>query len=477
MHDRTLRDPTVTVVEADGSSELRVGPRLLMVVTPRDAASIGTARAAMAEQYARILETAIRNERIRYAPGTLVRSGAYGLVATLIFGAAVWIVIRVTGALRARIARAIAARAEALHLTHADGLTPDRLSRALAAVLLLVRLAFVLVLLDLYLTYTLGLFPWTRAISLKLIGYAFAPVRSVALAVAGYLPKLLFLIVIGAVFNLAIRLVGIFFREIENGGLAFEKFPPEWAAPTNKLVRMLLLAFGVVVAFPYLPASDSPAFTGVSVLVGVLVSMSSSSSLSNIMAGTVLTYTGAFRIGDRVKVGDTFGDIIETSLLATRVRTIKNEDVTIPNSIVLNSAVTNYSREAKTLGLILHTSVTIGYDAPWRQIHGLLIEAALATPGILQEPRPFVLQTALNDFYVTYEIDAYTAHPKDMIDIYAVLHSKIQDSFYAAGVEIMSPHFTAIRDGNTVAIPEAQRPPGYTPRAFRVERASEPEKT
>jgi small-conductance mechanosensitive channel len=477
VRDRTIRDPTVTVVESDGSSELHVGPRLLMVVTPRDATSIGAARTVLAEQYARILETGIRNERLRYAPATLLRSGAYGLVATVIFGVAVWIIVRITGALRARIARGIAARAEALHLAHPDGLTPDRLSRALAAALLLVRIAFVLVLLDLYLTYTLGLFPWTRAISLKLIGYAFAPVRAVALAVAGYLPKLLFLIVIGAVFNLAIRLVGTFFREIENGRLVFEKFPPEWAAPTNKLVRLLLIAFGVVVAFPYLPASDSPAFTGVSVLVGVLVSMSSTSSLSNIMAGTVLTYTGAFRIGDRVKVGDAFGDIIETSLLATRVRTIKNEDVTIPNSIVLNSAVTNYSREAKTLGLILHTSVTIGYDAPWRQIHGLLIDAALATPGILHEPRPFVWQTALNDFYVTYEINAYTAEPKDMIDIYAVLHSKIQDAFYAAGVEIMSPHFTAIRDGNTVAIPEAQRPPDYRPRGFRIERASETEKT
>jgi small-conductance mechanosensitive channel len=477
VHDRTIRDPTVTVVEADGSSELRVGPRLLMVVTPRDASSIGAARAPLAEQYARVLENAIRNERIRYAPATLMRSGAYGLVATLIFGLAVWIVVRVTGTLRARIARGIAARAEALHLANPDGLTPDRLARALKAALLVVRVAFVLVLLDLYLTYVLGLFPWTRAVSMKLVGYAFAPVRAVALSVAGYIPKLLFVIVIGAAVNLAIRLVRTFFREIEHGRLVFETFPPEWAAPTNKLVRLLFIAFGVVVAFPYLPASDSPAFTGVSVLVGVLVSLASSSSLSNIMAGTVLTYTGAFKLGDRVKVGDAFGDIIETSLLATRLRTIKNEDITIPNSIVLNSAVTNYTREAKTLGLILHTSVTIGYDAPWRQVHGLLADAALATPGILHEPRPFVWQTALNDFYVTYEINAYTAQPKDMIDIYAVLHSKIQDAFYAAGVEIMSPHYASIRDGSTVAIPEAQRPPGYRPRGFRIERGAETEKT
>jgi len=205
------------------------------------------------------------------------------------------------------------------------------------------------------------------------------------------------------------------------------------------------------------------------VFMGVLVSLSSSSALSNMIAGIVMTYTGAFRIGDRVKLGDTFGDIIETSLLATRIRTIKNEDVTIPNSLVIGSAVTNYTREASTRGLILHTTVTIGYDAPWRTIHGLLIEAARATPGVLAEPAPFVWQTALNDFYVSYEINAYTASPQDMIDIYAALHARIQDTFFAAGVEIMSPHYTSIRDGNTVAMPEAFRPPAYEPRGFRLE--------
>jgi small-conductance mechanosensitive channel len=204
----------------------------------------------------------------------------------------------------------------------------------------------------------------------------------------------------------------------------------------------------------------------------VLVSLTSGSALANMIAGIVLTYTGAFRLGDRVKLGDAFGDIVETSLLATHVRTIKNEEITIPNSIVLGSAVTNYTRIAEKHGLILHTSVTIGYDAPWRKIHDLLVSAALATPGIMADPSPFVWQTALNDFYVTYEINAYTATPRDMIDIYAALHAKIQDAFYEAGVEIMSPHYTSVRDGNTVAIPEAFRAPGYQPPAFRIQDTS-----
>jgi small-conductance mechanosensitive channel len=306
------------------------------------------------------------------------------------------------------------------------------------------------------------------------LSYVFAPLRALGLGLIAYLPKLVFLVVITAVVTVAIRIVRAFFRQIADGRLVFASFPAEWAAPTDKIVRVLLIVFGLVVAFPFLPASDSPAFTGVSVFFGVLVSLASSSALSNAIAGIVLTYTSAFRLGDRVKIGDAFGDIIDTSLLATRIRTIKNEEVTIPNSIALGSAVTNYTRESQTRGLILHTAVTIGYNVPWRQVHALLLDAAQATRGILTDPKPFVWQTALNDFYVTYELNAYTASPQEMIDIYAELHAAIQDAFFAAGIEIMSPHYTSLRDGNTAAIPETFRPAGYEARGFRVEGPAAP---
>jgi small-conductance mechanosensitive channel len=438
----------------DGSSELRVGQRLLMVVTQRDASNLGAARTALAAEHARLLEAAIRAERLRYAPATLVRSGVYSLVATLVLVAVIWLVFRLTRSIRRRIPGWQARQLGALRMQEAEIVSSDSLGRAIDRTVRAVRLVLILLAIHLYLTYLLGLFPWTRGVFV------------------GYLPKLLFVLVIGAIIYFAIRLVGLFFSQVRQGRIVLAKFPAEWADPTNKIIRVLLIAFGVVVAFPYLPASDSPAFAGVSVFIGVLVSLSSSSALSNMIAGVVLTYTGAFRLGDRVKLGDAFGDIIETSLLVTRIRTIKNEDITIPNTIAMTSSMINYTREANTLGLILHTSVTIGYDAPWRKVHELLIAAALETPGVLREPRPFVWQTALNDFYVTYEINAYTNAPRDMIDIYAALHARIQDAFYAAGVEIMSPHYTALRDGNTVAIPEPLRPPEYRAPAFRVEAAS-----
>jgi small-conductance mechanosensitive channel len=466
VRDRSILDPRVTVTEAEDSSELRVGPRLLMVVTLRDATRLGGARAFVAQQYAGEFETAIRAERLRYAPATLIRSGIYGLLATLVLGVTVWVILRLARSFRdaidSRRARELGSRGTGI-------VSADHLNRAIDQVIRVIRFVLILLVFGVYLTLVLGLFPWTRAVSARLLSYVLTPIRAAAAAFVGYLPNFLFVIVIGGIIYSAIRLVGFVFNQIRQGRIVFESFPAEWADPTNKIARVLLFAFGVVVAFPYLPASDSPAFAGVSVFIGVLVSLSSSSALSNMIAGLVMTYTGAFRLGDRVKLGDAFGDVVETSLLATHVRTIKNEEITIPNSIALSSAVTNYSRIAKTGGLILHTTVTIGYDAPWRKVHDLLIEAALATPGVLHDPRPFVWQTALNDFYVTYEINAYTDSPRDMIDIYAALHARIQDTFYAAGVEIMSPHYTSLRDGNTVAIPEPLRPSGYRASALRVE--------
>ena len=469
VHDLTVRDATVTVTEVDGSSELRFGPRLLMVVTQKDAASVGVARVAMANQYARDLAAAIHAERLRYEPGTLLRSAIYGAVATVVFVVLLWIIGWFGRWLGVHIGRLRERRLKPLRVQQAELVSADSIRNVLDVTVRAIRLVLIVVAFDLYLTFVLGLFPWTRAVSFKLLDYAVMPLRAAAGAFVGYLPNLLFVVVIAAIIYVAMRLVGLFFDQIRLGRVVFKGFPEEWAAPTNSIVRVLLIAFGVVVAFPYLPASDSPAFTGVSVFIGVLFSLASSSSLSNMIAGLVLTYTRAFRLGDRVKVGDAFGDIIETSLLATHIQTIKNEVIVVPNGLVLSGSVTNYSRAARTQGLILHTSVTIGYDAPWRTIHGLLIEAARATPGLLREPAPFVWQTALNDFYVTYEINAYTDAPREMPEIYAALHARIQDAFYAAGVEIMSPHFTALRDGNGVAVPEAYRAPGYRAPSFKVE--------
>lgn len=229
-----------------------------------------------------------------------------------------------------------------------------------------------------------------------------------------------------------------------------------------------MIALALVVAFPYFPGSGSEAFKGISLFMGIIFSFGSTGMVGNVVAGVMITYMRPFQIGDRIAVGDTVGDVVEKSLLVTRLRTIKNVDVTIPNSTLLGAQVQNFSANARDRGLILHTTVTIGYDAPWRTVHALLIGAAKATPGILEEPAPFVLQTSLDDFYVSYQINAYTKDPARMAGIYSDLHANIQEKFNEGGVEIMSPHYRAARDGNQTTIPVDYLPQGYTPPPFRI---------
>jgi small-conductance mechanosensitive channel len=251
-----------------------------------------------------------------------------------------------------------------------------------------------------------------------------------------------------------VRLLRYFANEIESGVITIPGFYPEWARPTFMLVKLLVYAFGFIIIFPYLPSSESPIFRGVSVFLGLLFSIGSSSAISNAVAGYLITYMRPFKIGDRIKIGDISGYVVEKSMLVTRVRSIKNEDITIPNSTVLTGYTTNYSRAAAEHGLIINSSVTIGYDAPWQKVHALLIDAALATKGVISEvgKAPFVLQTSLNDFHVSYQINAYTYLSINLESIYSELHQHIQNKFNDAGVEILSPHYRSLRDGNYTMI-------------------------
>jgi len=285
-----------------------------------------------------------------------------------------------------------------------------------------------------------------------------------------YLPNLFYIIVIGAVMYYVLKFLRVLAREIERGNIRIPGFYPEWVFPTYKIVRFLLIALTAVLIYPYLPGENSPAFKGIGLFIGVLFSLGSTSAVANVIAGIIIIYARGFRAGDWVKIGDNTGEITALTMLATHLQTIRNEEVIIPNSVVLSNYVTNYSMQARIKGLILHTSVTIGYEEPWRDVHELLIQAALKTKDILREPAPFVLQNALQDSYVQYEINAYTDQPKRMVYIYSDLHGNIQDCFFAAGIEIMSPIYSALRDGNRTQMPKQFLPADYSPRGFRIEK-------
>jgi small-conductance mechanosensitive channel len=241
-------------------------------------------------------------------------------------------------------------------------------------------------------------------------------------------------------------MIRLYFHSIAEGSTILPGFDPEWADPTYRLIRILLVAFMVIVAYPYIPGSGSEAFKGVSIFIGVLFSLGSSSIIGNLIAGYTMTYRRAFRIGDRIMVGAYTGDVEQVRLLMTYLRTPKNELVAIPNSVILNGEVVNYSTLAGKQGLILHTTVGIGYETPWRQVEAMLLEAAARVPDLLGESPPFVLLKALGDFSITYEINAFCADPQAMNRLYAELHRNILDLFNEYGVQIMTPAYEGDTD-------------------------------
>ncbi len=333
----------------------------------------------------------------------------------------------------------------------------------------LVRWFTYLILLYVTLPILFSIFPFSRDWADALFQLVLGPIKTVIVGVWNYLPNMFSILVIYFVMKYFIRFVKYIFHEIEQGKLIINGFHDDWAMPTYNIVKFLLYAFMLVLIFPYLPGSESTVFKGVSVFIGILFSLGSSSAIANMVAGLVITYMRPFKIGDRIKIGDITGDVLEKNMLVTRVKTPKNEVVTIPNASVLSGNTTNFSSEAANKGLILHTTVTIGYDVPWKNMHEALIEAALRTEGLLKKPKPFVLQTSLEDFYVAYQINAYTKEASKQSHLYSMLHQHIQDVCNERGIEILSPHYRGLRDGNPTTLPAQYLPEDYNPSGFKVD--------
>jgi len=336
----------------------------------------------------------------------------------------------------------------------------------------LLRWFVYIVLIYISLSAIFSIFPITRGWADKLIQHILSPLKSIFIGIWNYLPNLFSILAIYFVMKYFIKFVKYIFTEIDSEKLKVSGFHADWAMPTFSIVKFLLYAFMFVLIFPFLPGSDSNIFKGVSVFIGVLFSLGSHSSIANVVAGLVITYMRPFKVGDRIKIGDVTGDVIEKTLLVTRLRTPKNEEVTIPNSSVLSGNTVNYSTMARTKGLIIHTTVTIGYDVPWKKMHQALLNAADRTEAILKEPKPFVLQTSLDDFYVSYQINGYTRETNRFNRIYSSLHQNIQDCCNEMGIEIMSPHYRNQRDGNMTTIPANYLDKDYVAPSFNVKQVT-----
>ncbi|MEO6135114.1 MAG: mechanosensitive ion channel domain-containing protein [Ginsengibacter sp.] len=459
---------SIDLIHTETTIDLRVKDYILMSVSDNDALWNNTTRDELAENYRKI----IGNEVLKYKDETSFKSLVKEIALALLVILIVVLVIKYIGKLF-RLAR-LKIRLQKGKLIKGIRIKNYTLLDTTREVNLFIKISnvlkWLLIILAIYIALPIlfGIFPWTKNFADVLLGYILTPVKKIADAFWDFLPNLITIIIIVFVFRYVNKVIHYLKEEIKNEQLKIPGFFPDWANPTYQIVRVLIFAFMIIVIYPYLPGSGSRVFQGVSVFLGFLFTFGSAGSLSNIISGLILTYMRLFKIGDRVKIGDVVGDVIEKSLLVTRIRTIKNEIISIPNSTVMNSHTINYSSDSSNLGLILNTTVTIGYDVPWKKMYEALIEAALRTEYVLTDPKPFVLQTGLEDFYVSYQINAYIREANKQADIYSMLYQNIQDVCNEKGIEIMSPHYKASRDGNSTTIPAEYLPHDYTAPSFNI---------
>ena len=453
--NRTLDVDQIKVVEAPDFSTIELGTTSHFIVLDADAALEGVRRQVLTQVIRERVVEVVQQYRVERESGYLLKNAGFAAGATMLVVLLLW------GA--RRMLKRVAVQIESRYRRSMGGLRIDSFQIIEEEQLWsLVRSTFLtlwwLLALGLcygYLEQVLSRFPWTRGFASSLIRLVIEPLERMTSAFLHYIPDLVFLLVLVVLVRYLLKLTRFFFLGVAHSTVKVAGFEGEWAMPTYALVRVCIVAFALVIAFPYLPGSNSDAFKGISVFLGVLLSIGSSTIIGNVMAGYSLLYRRAFRVGDVVQIGKNVGEIAAIRQQVTILRTPKNEEIIIPNSMILNTEITNFSIMAREGRLVLHSSVTIGYDTPWRQVEAMLIEGARRTEGLLTSPVPFVHQRSLGDFYVDYEINAFCDNAGAVPELTTRLHRNILDVFNEFGVQIMSPHFE-VQPQAAVLVPKEQ---------------------
>ncbi len=463
-----------SVQKTDLGLVVMMGDKPIISVTPADEKAEQVTAEVLADRWARAIQEGMVHAKDQRANRGLWRRLLNAAIVLVLAVLAVVFVRRGRDALR-RWLEARRDRIPTLHLRGLELVSRDSLYEGLGHLLAVTSLALLLVIVAGALLLIFEQVPATQSYARQVFLWIWDPLAVIFWGVVGYLPNLFYILVIAFVTRSVMRGVEFVFEQAHRGVISLEPWVHrDVARPTAQILKVVLIVLALFFIAPLIPGTGTSAAQGITVLLGLTVSLGSTSTVGNAIAGIVLTYMRPFKLGDRVQIGETTGDVVERTFLYTKILTIKNEEVMVPSLQVISRAMINYTARAQESGLILHTSVTIGYDAPWRKVHELLLRAADRTPGVLKNPKPFVLQTSLDDWYVSYQINAYTDRPNQMAQIYADLHQNIQDAFNEGGVEIMSPHYYQLRDGNSTTIPAEHRPPDYRPDRFLVEtRAAE----
>lgn len=438
----------------EAGSVILAGKTALMVVTDADAQLEQTTRENLAALHLARIRQAIDEYRLTRSKDYLIKAALHAAGATVLLAAGIAVLLLLNRWLDKAVSRVLKRRVHDVDIQSFEVVRSDTIWKALHGVILAIGIMTIVVSIYAYLQYVLALFPWTRSVSNDLLNLSTHAARRLGKSTAEIIPDLVILIIIYFLTRFTLGRVRRFFAAVEQKRVVFTQFEPDWAMPTYKLLRVLILAFAIVVAYPYIPGSETAAFKGISIFIGLVLSLGSSTAISNLIAGYLMTYRRVFKVGDRVKVGEVVGEVVAARLQVTHLRTSKNEEVTIPNSQILNSDVTNYSSLAGTKGLILHTTVGIGYEVPWRQVEAMMLTAAGRTAGVLSDPSPFILLTKLGDFSVSYELNVYVRDTEMIGKRYAELHRHIIDVFNEYQVQIMTPAYEGDPDQPKVVPPE-----------------------
>ena len=461
--DPEISPDSVTVAETEyGSQILAEGQPLIMIQEP-DARLLHMTRQQVAHQHLASIRNAIVTYRAERTSRSLLQSALLALAAT----AAALLVFGVLGRLRRRLEAVAHERFQKRisSLRPEQALRTEQVWKPLGTLLRAAGWLVALILLVVYAQFVFGLFPWTRGLATQLLGYLIDPLRSFAQAAIDFIPNFIFLGILALVTRLVLRILALLAESLHREAVKIEGFDPDWAWPTYRIVRTVVIVFAVVVAYPSIPGSNTEAFKGVSIFVGLLISLGSTSVVGNLLSGYTMIYRRAFRVGDRVQIEGVLGEVTAIRVMVTHLRTPKNEEVVIPNSSIINSSVINYTALAKKGLLIMHTTVGVGYETPWRQVEAMLLMAAARTKRVLQDPKPFMLQRGLGDFAIKYELNAYTNDATGMLTTYDELHRNILDAFNEFGVQIMTPAY--VKDpADAKVVPKAKwfaapaQPPG-----------------
>jgi small-conductance mechanosensitive channel len=436
----------VTVRDYGEASMLMFGTQVIFVVFPQDVDTLASETSAgVAREAAARLQLALDEVAEIGAPGRIVRAIALAAGVSVLFLGGLWAIIVVYRRLVARITQA--ATRQLQRLPGGQIITSVADPRAGVRRLLLLVLTIVALTLTYgWLGFVLRQFPYTRPLGESLRAGLWSVAGTAAHGIVNELPNLAMLVAIFLITRFLVRLSGLAFDAAEKGTLTLPWVHPETVLPTRRITAALLWAFALVVSYEYLPGAESDAFKGVSVFLGLIISLGSSGVMNQAMSGLMLMYSRALRVGDFVKIGEVEGTVTHLGSLSTKVVTPRNEEVTLPNALVVSNATTNFTRNADA-GVMTPTSVTIGYDTPWRQVHALLLLAAERTPDVRPSPKPLVFQTALSDFYVQYTLLVSLVNPGRRVPTLAALHANIQDAFNEYGVQIMSPNYEADPEG------------------------------